>query len=131
MLRSGYALLWDSMVSRSQYGQHQYESWGWPQFSGIDTGNMNLESGPITPLGSIQSLPFLAPRPAPWNSEGFYNDPNRKNSYSHQWHVELQRQVTQRLMLGLAYVGSYNGRMEYAGRPQAPRTAPSTPAAGG
>ena len=122
VLRSGYALLWDSMVSRSQYGQHQYETWGWPQFSGIDTGTMNVESGPITRIESIQSLPFLAPRPAPWNSEGFYNDPNRRNSYSHQWHVELQRQITQTMMLGLAYVGSYNGRMEYAGRPQAPRT---------
>ena len=123
VLRSGYALLWDSMVSRSQYGQHQYESWGWPQFSGIDTGTMNTESGPIQPIGNIQNLPFLAPRAAPWNSEGFYNDPNRKNAYSHQWHVDLQREITRSLMVGLAYVGSYNGRMEYAGRPQAPRQA--------
>ena len=121
VLRSGYALLWDSMVSRSQYGQHQYESWGWPQFSGIDTGTMNVESGPIQPLSNIQSLPFLAPRAAPWNSEGFYNDPNRKNAYSHQWHIDLQREITRQLMVGVAYVGSYNGRMEYAGRPQAPR----------
>ena len=30
-------------------------------------------------------------------------------------------------MLGLAYVGSYNGRMEYAGRPQAPPTAAVDP----
>ena len=94
VLRSGYALLWDSMVSRSQYGQHQYESWGWPQFSGIDTGNMNRSPGPIQPIGNIQNLPFLAPRPAPWNSEGFYNDPNRKNAYSHQWHVDLQREIS-------------------------------------
>jgi hypothetical protein len=121
VLRSGYALLWDSMVSRSQYGQHQYESWGWPQFSGIDTGTMNVESGPIQPLSNIQSLPFLAPRAAPWNSVGFYNDPNRKNAYSHQWHIDLQREITRQLMVGVAYVGSYNGRMEYAGRPQAPR----------
>ena len=121
VLRSGYALLWDSMVSRSQYGQHQYESWGWPQFSGIDTGTMNLESGAIQRLSDIQSLPFLAPRAAPWNSEGFYNDPNRKNAYSHQWHVDLQREISRNFMVGIAYVGSYNGRMEYAGRPQAPK----------
>jgi outer membrane receptor protein involved in Fe transport len=120
VVRSGYALMWDSMVSRSQYGQHQYETWGWPQFSGIDTGTMNTESGPIQRIENIQSLPFLAPRPAPWNSEGFYNDPDRRNAYSHQWHVELQREMTRALMLGVAYVGSYNGRMEYAGRPQAP-----------
>ena len=121
VLRSGYALLWDSMVSRSQYGQHQYETWGWPQFSGIDTGTMNVESGPLQPLSNVQNLPFLAPRAAPWNSEGFYNDPNRKNAYSHQWHIDLQREITSTMMVGIAYVGSYNGRMEYAGRPQAPR----------
>ena len=122
VLRSGYALMWDSMVSRSQYGQHQYESWGWPQFSGIDTGTMNTESGAIVRIEDINSLPFLAPRAAPWNSEGFYNDPNRKNSYSHQWHVEVQRELARQFMVGVAYVGSYNGRMEYAGRPQAPLT---------
>jgi outer membrane receptor protein involved in Fe transport len=120
VLRSGYSLLWDSMVSRSQYGQHQYESWGWPQFSGIDTGNINTEGGSIQRLESFATLPFAAPRAAPWNSEGFYNDPDRKNAYSHQWHVELQREFTRNLMGAIAYVGSYNGRMEYAGRPQAP-----------
>ena len=123
VLRSGYALMWDSMVSRSQYGQHQYETWGWPQFSGIETGTINTESGSIVRIEDIRSLPFLAPRAAPWNSTGFFNDPNRKNAYSHQWHVELQRELTSRLVAGAAYVGSYNGRMEYAGRPQAPPVA--------
>jgi hypothetical protein len=33
VVRAGYSLMWDSMVSRSQYGQHQMETWGWPQFS--------------------------------------------------------------------------------------------------
>ena len=130
VLRSGYALLWDSMVSRSQYGQHQYETWGWPQFSGIDTGTINTESGPIQRIEDVQTLPFAAPRPAPWNSTGFFNDPDRKNAYSHQWHVELQREINARLMAGVAYVGSYNGRMEYAGRPQAPPVPGVDPATG-
>jgi hypothetical protein len=119
VLRSGYALMWDSMVSRSQYGQHQFEAWGWPQFSGIDTGAINREGGPIVRLQDTATLPFLAPRAAPWNSTGFYNDPDRKNAYSHQYHVDIQREITNNLMAGVAYVGSRNGRMEYAGRPQA------------
>jgi hypothetical protein len=130
VLRTGYALMWDSMVSRSQYGQHQYESWGWPQFSGIDTGAINVEGGTIQRIEDVQSLPFAAPRAAPWNSTGFYNDPNRKNAYSHQWHVEVQREITQNLIAALAYVGSYNGRMEYAGRPQTPPVAAVDPATG-
>jgi outer membrane receptor protein involved in Fe transport len=130
VLRSGYALMWDSMVSRSQYGQHQYESWGWPQFSGIDTGTINLEGGAVQRIEDFRSIPFLAPRAAPWNSEGFYNDPDRKNAYSHQWHVEYQRELSRNFAASLAYVGSYNGRMEYAGRPQAP-SAPAVEAGTG
>jgi Carboxypeptidase regulatory-like domain/TonB dependent receptor len=130
VVRTGYALMWDSMVSRSQYGQHQYESWGWPQFSGIDTGTINTESGAVRRVEDFASLPFLAPRAAPWNSEGFYNDPDRKNAYSHQWHVELQRELTRDLATSVAYVGSYNGRREYAGRPQAPPAPAVDPATG-
>jgi hypothetical protein len=120
--RAGYALLWDSMVSRSQYGQHQFETWGWPQFSGIDTGTINAEGANtvLQRVDQISTLPFGAPRPFPWNSAQFFNSPDRKNAYSHQWHVDLQRQLMRNLMVGLSYVGSYNGRMEFAGRPQAP-----------
>jgi outer membrane receptor protein involved in Fe transport len=129
VLRTGYALMWDSMVSRSQYGQHQFETWGWPQFSGIDTGTINTESGRIQRIEDVGTLPFARPRAAPWNSTGFFNDPGRKNAYSHQWHAEVQREITRDLMVGLAYVGSYNGRMEYAGRAQAP-PAPAIDATG-
>jgi hypothetical protein len=128
--RGGYGLVWDSMVSRSQYGQHQFESWGWPQFSGIDTGSINREGGAIQKIDNVASLPFLAPRAAPWNSTGYFNDPDRKNSYSHQWNVELQRQVGAKLMFAVGYVGSYNGRMEYAGRAQAPPVAAIEPGTG-
>ena len=62
VLRSGYALMWDSMVSRSQYGQHQFETWGWPQFSGIDTGTINTESGPIMRIEDCQSAAVRARR---------------------------------------------------------------------
>ncbi len=115
VLRTGYGLMWDSMVSRSQYAQHQFESWGWPQFSGIDTGDINREGETIQTLADVGSLPFVLPSPHPWNSGGWFNDPERKNAYSHQWHVEIQREVTRALMLSVGYVGSVNGRLEYAG----------------
>lgn len=123
VLRGGYGLMWDSMVSRSQYGQNQMEAGGWPQFAGIETGTINTESGPVRKIDDFRNLPFALPRPSPWNATGFYNDPNRKNAYSHQWHVELQRELTHDMTAAVAYVGSYNGRMEYSGRPQVPKTA--------
>jgi hypothetical protein len=120
VVRTGYSLLWDSMVSRSQYAQHQFETWGWPQFSGIDTGEMNREGEEIVTVEEIGTLPFGLPAAQPWNSSGWFNDPDRKNAYSHQWHVEIQREMTRNLMVAVAYVGSYNGRMEYSGYAHAP-----------
>jgi len=123
VLRSGYSLMWDSMVSRSQYGQHQFETWGWPQVSGFDTAAINTIGGPVKPLESYSSLSIGAPRDQPWNSTGYFNAPDRKNAYSHQWHVEVQREIGKNMMVGAAYVGSYNGRMEYAGRAADPPVA--------
>jgi hypothetical protein len=130
VLRTGYALMWDSMVSRSQYGQHQFETWGWPQFSGIETGTINTESGPLSRIEDIRSLGFIAPRASPWSSAQFFNDPDRKNAYSHQWHLEVQREITRDLMVAAAYVGSYNGRMEYAGKAASPPVPGVDPATG-
>jgi hypothetical protein len=131
VLRGGYGLMWDSMVSRSQYGQHQFETWGWPQVSGFDTGTINATGSPIQRVEDLSSLPFGLPKPQPWNATGaYFNDPDRKNAYSHQWHVELQRAFTRNLMVGVAYVGSYNGRMEYSGRAFAPKTAAIDPDTG-
>jgi hypothetical protein len=130
VLRTGYSLMWDSMVSRSQYGQHQFETWGWPQVSGFDTGTINSTGAPVRRVEDFADLSFALPRDQPWNSTGFFNAPDRKNAYSHQWHVEVQRQFTRNLMVAAAYVGSYNGRMEYAGRAQAPTVPAIDPATG-
>ena len=130
VVRSGYSLLWDSMVGRSQYGQHQFETWGWPQFSGIDTGEMNREGEPPLTVENIGTLPFGLPAAQPWNASGWFNDPDRKNAYSHQWHVEVQREMTRELLVAVAYVGSYNGRMEYSGYAHAPEVPGVDPATG-
>jgi hypothetical protein len=123
--------MWDSMVSRSQYGQHQFETWGWPQTSGFDTGTINQTGKPVQTIENFASLPFGIPRPQPWNATGaWFNDPRRKNAYSHQWHVEVQREIARNTMVGVAYVGSYNGRMEYSGRAFAPKVAAIDPATG-
>ncbi len=117
-LRTGYSLLYDALPSRSQYAQHQYESWGWPQVSGFDTGGINQTYNTTTfqKVESLADLPASKPRPDPWSpASAYFNDPDRKDAYSHQWHVEIQREITRNLMFSAAYVGSENRRLEYAG----------------
>jgi hypothetical protein len=116
-LRGGYALVWDALPSRSQYAQHQYETWGWPQVSGFDTGGINQTyGGALTKVESLADLPASKPRSDPWSpASAYFNDPDRKDAYSHQWHFEIQREITPNLMASVAYVGSENGRLEYAG----------------
>jgi len=118
-LRAGYALMFDALPSRSQYAQHQYETWGWPQVSGFDTAAINQTISPTATFMKIEelaSLPASKPRDDPWSpSSAYFSNPGRKDPYSHQWHLEIQREITRDLMAGASYVGSQNERLEYAG----------------
>jgi outer membrane receptor protein involved in Fe transport len=128
VVRGGYGLQFDALPSRSQYGQHQFEFWGWPQSSGFDTGTINRIGEPLKSVDDLMgTFPFVAPPLSPWAQTGYYNDPDRKDPYSHQWHVEVQRQMTPGLMMSLAYVGSKSGRLDYAG-PANVATTPGPPA---
>ena len=74
------------------------------------------------------NFPAVLPAPSPWVLDTWSNHPSRKNALSHQWHVELQRQVTEQLMASAAYVGSVNRRGEYAGLGNsATESGPGTP----
>jgi hypothetical protein len=128
LLRTGYGLHFDSLISRSQYSQHQFEFWGWPQSAGFNTGNINLIGQPLKTVTDLQgTFTFVEPAASPWGQTGYYNDPDRKDPYSHQWHIEIQRQFTPSLMMSAAYVGSITRRLDYAGPANVART-PGPPA---
>ncbi len=130
VVRAGYGLVYDALPSRSQYAQHQFEFWGWPQSSGFDTGVVNRLGDPMQKVEDLQgSFPFVVPQPAPWNASGWFNDPNRSDGYSHQWNVQIQREMTNSLMAAVSYVGSYSGRLEYSGQANSAQSpGPGTPA---
>ena len=54
---------------------------------------------------------------SPWGVGGFNDDPNYKDPYSHQWHVEYQRELSKSNMISVAYVGSISRRLPYSGWP--------------
>ncbi|MCW5978277.1 MAG: carboxypeptidase regulatory-like domain-containing protein [Bryobacteraceae bacterium] len=113
VVRAGYGLYWDSLVSNSQYTQHNVNNW--PMTIGF-VGSANGLGQPLRTIQDIEgSYAAALPEPSPWERQGWFNDPERKNGYSHQWNVEVQRQLSEDLTASAAYVGSWSGRLEYSG----------------
>ena len=113
VLRGGYGLYWDALTSNSQYTQHNINAW--PVSRGFSGKANDLGDAPQFISDLEGDFPAVLPAPSPWELDVWSNDPERKNALSHQWHVELQRQVTDQLMASAAYVGSANRRGEYSG----------------
>ncbi|MCW5982265.1 MAG: carboxypeptidase regulatory-like domain-containing protein [Bryobacteraceae bacterium] len=113
VLRGGYGLYWDTLNSNSQYTQHNVNQW--PKTTGF-SGKANDVGQPIQYLKDLEgNFPAVLPQSAPWNQDTWTNDPDRKNGYSQQWNIEIQREMSEGLMAAVAYVGSVNGRGEYSG----------------
>jgi hypothetical protein len=120
VLRAGYGLYWDPLPARSQYAQNDLEATTWPDataFSGNANASVNFTNGTAFNIIQIQGQGFATPLPTtnPWSVSGFPNNPDYKDPYSQQWHVEVQRELTPTSMVSVAYVGSKNGRLPYAG----------------
>ena len=126
VLRGGYGLYWDALTSNSQYTQHNVNTW--PMSTGF-SGKANDLGERAQSISDLEgNFPAVLPAPSPWVLDTWSNHPSRKNALSHQWHVELQRQVTEQLMASAAYVGSVNRRGEYAGLGNsATESGPGTP----
>src|SRR6185312_5634586 len=100
----------------------------WPSTTAF-AGNVNttadFANGVQKLITDVQGhFPTPLPTTNPWApTNTFGDDPNIKDSYSHQWNFELQRQLTSNLLVAAAYVGSKNGRLPYTGLANAAREA--------
>jgi hypothetical protein len=131
VLRAGYGIYYDTVSARSQYAQNTIEGPTWPWTTGIGTQTANTQSAgiwpgaPGNPLTLITSLEGNFPNPVvaanPWSSAGggYTNDPHYKNPLSHQWNVEIQRELSSSMVLSVAYVGSHDTRLDYTGKANA------------
>jgi hypothetical protein len=121
VIRAGYGLYWDTLPARSQYAQNDLEATVWPDataFAGGPTNTAtNFLNGIQANIIQIQGHGFATPLPTtnPWGVGGFPNNPRYKDPYSHQWHFEVQRELSPTTMVSVAYVGSKNGRLPYSG----------------
>jgi carboxypeptidase family protein/TonB-dependent receptor-like protein len=121
VLRAGFGLYWDAVPARSQYAQNDLEMAVWPDataFGGQANATANFANGTAANIIQLQQRGFPTPLPTtnPWTpGNTFGDDPNYKDPYSQQWHVEIQRQLTPTMVITAAYVGSRNGRLPYTG----------------
>jgi hypothetical protein len=136
VIRAGYGLYFDPLPARSQYAQNDLEAAVWPDataFAGTANTNANFANGTFFNIIQLQAQGFATPLPtaSPWTVGGFNDDPKYKDPYSHQWHVEFQRELTNSTMISVAYVGSESRRLPYSGLANAARQAfpNGTPAA--
>jgi hypothetical protein len=121
VLRAGYGLYWDAVPARSQYAQNDLELAVWPDataFAGTANAPANFVGGTALNIIQQQGLGFAVPLPTtnPWTpTNTFGDDPRYKDGYSQQWHLEIQRELSQTMVVTAAYVGSANGRLPYSG----------------
>ena len=118
----------DAVPARSQYAQNDLEATVWPDataFSASPNTTSDFVNGNSRNIIQVQGQGFSSPLPAatPWTVGGFPNNPGYKDPYSHQWHVEVQRQLTPTTLISVAYVGSRNERLPYSGFANAARQA--------
>jgi len=128
VLRAGYGLYFDALPARSQYAQNDLEAAVWPDataYAGTANASANFTNATFFNIIQLQAQGFATPLPttSPWTVGGFNDDPKYKDPYSHQWHVEYQRELRKSMMISVAYVGSESRRLPYSGLANAARQA--------
>jgi hypothetical protein len=128
VIRAGYGLYFDPLPARSQYAQNDLEAAVWPDataFAATPNQSANFVNGSFFNIIQLQAQAPATPLPttSPWTVGGFNDDPKYKDPYSHQWHVEFQRELSKSMMISMAYVGSESRRLPYSGLANAARQA--------
>lgn len=127
VVRAGYGLVWDVFSGIIQEAQNHISRWPVNlQF----TQDINPDgASPLIPLSGLQGPVSPLPAPTPWTAACYCADPNKKNPYSHQFNVQIQRQVSTSLAISMGYVGSRTSNLEMTGLANAsPVAGPGTAA---
>ncbi len=117
VVSGGYGMIYDNVTGGIQSIRDRLFSWPYnssqnPVFNSL--GNPIQTMSSIVPgLGTINSLPSS---PTPFSGLGWYYDPHLKNHYSHQWNVEVQKELTSSLVASVSYVGSVDRHLPITGK---------------
>jgi hypothetical protein len=110
VLRAGYGLYFDTASATAQ--EMQNTAGIWPSNFSAYAGHNALGS-PVTTIEQIDRT-SLSPitEGAPWGTITYFWDPRKKNAKSHQWNLEVQRELSPSFVVSAAYVGSANKRQD-------------------
>ncbi len=116
VISGGYALLYDNVMGGIQTIRDRLFSWPYnssqdPLFNTLGQPIQTMTA--IVPgLSNINALPSA---PTPFTGLGWYYDPHLKDPYSHQWNVQVQKELTSSLVASIAYVGSVDRHLPITG----------------
>jgi hypothetical protein len=115
VVSGGYALLYDTVIGGIQSIRDRLFNWPYVSSQGPifnSTGAPIQTMSDVVPgLSSINSLPSATP----FGGIGWYYDPHLKNPYSHQWNLEVQKELTSSLVASIGYVGSVDRHLPITG----------------
>ena len=126
VVRGGYGLIYDNLTGSIQTVRDRLLAWpsnaSLPLVFNVIGQPLDTMTEIVPTLSSTKALPSVA---TPFNQFGWYYDPHLKNHYSHQFNVEIQRQLTESLVANIGYVGSVDRHLPITG------LANNSPEAGG
>jgi hypothetical protein len=116
VVRGGYGFIYDNVTGGIQTIRDRLFSWPYnssenPVFNTLGSPIQTM-SAIVPTLSTVNALPSA---PTPFTSFGWYYDPHLKNHYSHQWNVEVQKELTSSLVASIAYVGSIDRHLPITG----------------
>ena len=124
VLRVGYGIVFDQLTGVNQSWQG---SGGWPSNDSFFEPT-NAIGEPVSFIeGLREKLGSPLPGGQPWGDTCWCVDHNNKRPMSHQWNVELQKQVNQDLVVSGAYVGSVSRRLQITGLGNTAPPGPGSP----
>ena len=105
VFRAGYGVVYDLFSGTSQQWEGTVSQWP-DNLDAQSTLNDKL-GAPIRFIQDVQRA-LLSPLPSasPWDTLNWFSDPEKRNPLSHQWNMEIQHQMTDKLMVSVGYVGS-------------------------
>ncbi len=110
VLRGGYGLYFDTESSTAQEAQNSFGAW--PSNNSIDRTYNGIGVSATTVKDVDSSVLAAVTSGVPWGTVTYFWDPKKKNAASHQWNIDVQRELRANLLMTVAYVGSVGRRLD-------------------